>query len=113
MIAALPASSGASDDLRSYDLVWILHLVGDAHQSCQARPAASYPELRDARFYALFEVQYPQHYAFVTIGLRRRFKETWTYGRRGAPLKEQVRRARERQLREIARALRSSDMSTD
>ncbi|WP_407114768.1 S1/P1 nuclease [Bradyrhizobium sp. LMG 9283] len=32
MIAALPASSGASDDVRSYDLVWILHLVGDAHQ---------------------------------------------------------------------------------
>ena len=32
MIAALPASSGASDDVRSYDLAWILHLVGDAHQ---------------------------------------------------------------------------------
>jgi hypothetical protein len=31
MIAALPASSGASDDVRSYDLVWIPHLVGDAH----------------------------------------------------------------------------------
>lgn len=32
MIAALPAASGASDDLRSYDLVWMLHLVGDLHQ---------------------------------------------------------------------------------
>jgi hypothetical protein len=32
MIAALPASSDASDDVRSYDLVWMLHLVGDAHQ---------------------------------------------------------------------------------
>ena len=32
MVSALPASSGASDDVRSYDLVWILHLVGDAHQ---------------------------------------------------------------------------------
>jgi hypothetical protein len=32
MIAALPAGSGAPDDVRSYDLVWILHLVGDAHQ---------------------------------------------------------------------------------
>ncbi|MCP4620656.1 MAG: S1/P1 nuclease [Bradyrhizobium sp.] len=32
MIAALPPSSGASDDVRSYDLAWILHLVGDAHQ---------------------------------------------------------------------------------
>jgi hypothetical protein len=32
MIVKLPASSGASDDLRSYDLVWMLHLVGDLHQ---------------------------------------------------------------------------------
>jgi hypothetical protein len=30
--AALPASSGKSDDIRSYDLVWLLHLVGDVHQ---------------------------------------------------------------------------------
>jgi hypothetical protein len=36
MIAALPASSGASDDVRSYDLVWILYLVGDAHQPLHA-----------------------------------------------------------------------------
>jgi hypothetical protein len=36
MIAALPASSGASDDIRSYDLVWMLHLVGDAHQPLHA-----------------------------------------------------------------------------
>ncbi len=36
MIAALPTSSGASDDVRSYDLVWILHLVGDAHQPLHA-----------------------------------------------------------------------------
>jgi S1/P1 Nuclease len=36
MIAALPASSGASDDVRSYDLVWILHLIGDAHQPLHA-----------------------------------------------------------------------------
>jgi S1/P1 Nuclease len=36
MIAALPAASGASDDIRSYDLVWILHLVGDAHQPLHA-----------------------------------------------------------------------------
>jgi hypothetical protein len=32
MIAALKATSGASVDVRSYDLVWILHLVGDVHQ---------------------------------------------------------------------------------
>jgi hypothetical protein len=36
MIAALPGSSGASDDVRSYDLVWLLHLVGDAHQPLHA-----------------------------------------------------------------------------
>lgn len=36
MIATLPASSGASDELRSYDLVWILHLVGDVHQPLHA-----------------------------------------------------------------------------
>ncbi|MCP1835652.1 hypothetical protein J2R76_003992 [Bradyrhizobium sp. USDA 4532] len=36
MIAALPASSGVSDDLRSYNLVWIFHLVGDAHQPLHA-----------------------------------------------------------------------------
>lgn len=36
MIAALPPSSGASDDLRSYDLVWMLHLVGDLHQPLHA-----------------------------------------------------------------------------
>lgn len=36
MIAALPSSSGASEDVRSYDLVWILHLVGDVHQPLHA-----------------------------------------------------------------------------
>lgn len=36
MIAALPTSSGASDDLRSYDLAWMLHLVGDLHQPLHA-----------------------------------------------------------------------------
>jgi hypothetical protein len=36
MIAALPPTSGASDDVRSYDLVWMLHLVGDAHQPLHA-----------------------------------------------------------------------------
>ncbi len=36
MIAAMPPSSGASDDVRSYDLVWTIHLVGDAHQPLHA-----------------------------------------------------------------------------
>lgn len=36
MIAKLPASSGAPENLRSYDLVWMLHLVGDLHQPLHA-----------------------------------------------------------------------------
>jgi hypothetical protein len=35
-IAALPPASGASDDVRSYDLVWTIHLVGDLHQPLHA-----------------------------------------------------------------------------
>ncbi|RUV99084.1 MULTISPECIES: S1/P1 nuclease [unclassified Mesorhizobium] len=35
-VAALPTSSGASDDLRSYDMVWLLHLIGDIHQPLHA-----------------------------------------------------------------------------
>src|SRR5262249_36537478 len=31
-VEALKDGSGASDDLRSYDLVWLLHLTGDLHQ---------------------------------------------------------------------------------
>jgi hypothetical protein len=36
MIEALPASSTASDDVRSYSLVWVLHLTGDLHQPLHA-----------------------------------------------------------------------------
>jgi hypothetical protein len=36
MIATLPSSSNASDNLRSYDLSWTLHLVGDLHQPLHA-----------------------------------------------------------------------------
>jgi S1/P1 nuclease len=32
----LPASSGAKKTVRSYDLVWLLHLVGDVHQPLHA-----------------------------------------------------------------------------
>jgi S1/P1 Nuclease len=48
--AVLPKSSGASDDLRSYDLVWLLHLVGDAHQPLHAANhfAADLPAEGDA-----------------------------------------------------------------
>lgn len=36
MIAAMPSSSSATEDLRSYDLTWTLHLVGDLHQPLHA-----------------------------------------------------------------------------
>ncbi|RAZ91836.1 phospholipase [Mesorhizobium hawassense] len=36
LTAMLPADSGATDELRSYDLVWLLHLIGDAHQPLHA-----------------------------------------------------------------------------
>ena len=42
MIAALPAASGVSDDIRSYDLVWLLHLVGDLHQPLHAVARATH-----------------------------------------------------------------------
>lgn len=32
----LPSQSGADDDVRSYDLAWLIHLVGDAHQPLHA-----------------------------------------------------------------------------
>jgi hypothetical protein len=32
----LPATSTATDNIRSYDLVWLLHLVGDVHQPLHA-----------------------------------------------------------------------------
>jgi hypothetical protein len=32
ILRAALADANASDDLKSYDLVWLLHLVGDAHQ---------------------------------------------------------------------------------
>lgn len=34
--AALAPGSGATDDVRSYDLVWLIHLVADAHQPLHA-----------------------------------------------------------------------------
>lgn len=37
----LPGSSGLPDSVRSYDLVWLLHLVGDAHQPLHATALVS------------------------------------------------------------------------
>jgi hypothetical protein len=40
------ASSSADDDLKSYDLVWLLHLVGDVHQPlhCVTRVSTAEPD---------------------------------------------------------------------
>lgn len=40
------ASSSADDDLKSYDLVWLLHLVGDVHQPlhCVTRVSRAEPD---------------------------------------------------------------------
>jgi hypothetical protein len=39
-------SSNASDDIKSYDLVWLLHLVGDVHQPlhCSTRVSKADPQ---------------------------------------------------------------------
>jgi hypothetical protein len=50
--AALPKSSGKSDDIRSYDLVWLLHLVGDVHQPLHA------VTLFDDRFTKIHEAEH-------------------------------------------------------
>ena len=46
LTATLPANSGATDELRSYDLVWLLHLVGDVHQPLHAtaRFSSAHPD---------------------------------------------------------------------
>jgi hypothetical protein len=56
--------------------------------------------------YALFELEFPHHYASLTVGVRNMFSETWTYGRRTYPRNEQLRRLRQDAMREISEALR-------
>jgi hypothetical protein len=66
-----------------------------------SRLGESKPEI-----HALFEVEYPQHYAHLTVGLRKMFSETWTFGRRMHPRDEQLRRLRQDAMREISEVLR-------
>lgn len=46
LAAALPAASGASEEARSYSLVWLIHLVGDVHQPLHAaaRVTSAHPK---------------------------------------------------------------------
>jgi len=39
----LASRSGVSDDVRSYDLTWLLHLVGDVHQPLHATSRFTHP----------------------------------------------------------------------
>jgi hypothetical protein len=63
--------------------------------------------LYESELYAVFEVEYPLHYASLTVGVRNWFSETWTYGRRSHTRNEQLRRCRQAALREISDALRT------
>jgi hypothetical protein len=45
LAAGLSSSSGLSDDVRSYDLVWLIHLVGDAHQPLHASARFSHDRI--------------------------------------------------------------------
>ena len=65
--------------------------------------------LYDSEFHVLFEVEYPLHYAFITVGVRNKFWETWTYGRKSEVRNEQLRRCRQDALREVSQALRSTE----
>lgn len=46
VFSAIVRSRTASNDLRSYDLVWLLHLVGDVHQPlhCVTRVSSDHPQ---------------------------------------------------------------------
>jgi hypothetical protein len=68
--------------------------------------------LYESELYAVFEVEYPLHYASLTVGVRKRFSETWTYGRRSHTRNEQLRRCRQDALREISNALRPASESS-
>jgi hypothetical protein len=60
----------------------------------------------EPEIYAIFEVEFPQHFASLTVGVRNMFSETWTYGRRTNGRDENLRRCRQEALREISEALR-------
>jgi hypothetical protein len=55
--------------------------------------------------WATFEVEYPQHFASISIGVRNVVSQSWTFGRRAFAPTEQIRRCRQDALREIAHSL--------
>jgi hypothetical protein len=54
-------SSSASDDVKSYDLVWLLHLVGDAHQPLHAtsRFSERCPKATRAEIWSIYAAPSP------------------------------------------------------
>ncbi|WP_398466543.1 hypothetical protein [Tardiphaga sp.] len=55
-----------------------------------------------------FEVEYPQHFASISIGVRNLDSQSWTFGKRAFARTEQIRRCRQDALRAIARCLTPS-----
>jgi hypothetical protein len=62
---------------------------------------------RDLEIYARFSVQYPEHFASLTVGIHGYFSEGWTYGTRGRPRTRQSRECDHDALREIAKCVAS------
>lgn len=62
--------------------------------------------LRDPNVYVLFEVEFPSHFASLSLRVPRMFSMTWTYGRRSGDRDEQLRRCRQDALREISQVFR-------
>jgi hypothetical protein len=61
----------------------------------------------DQEIYVSFEIEYPEFFGSLTVGVRDISSESWTYGRRQHARTEQIRRCREDSLREIAACLRT------
>jgi hypothetical protein len=61
----------------------------------------------DLEVYGRFSVQYPEHFASLTVGVHGYFSESWTYGTRGRPRTRQSRECDQDALREIAKCVAS------
>jgi hypothetical protein len=57
--------------------------------------------------YVSFEIEYPEFFGSLTVGIRDISSESWIYGRRQHARTEQIRRCRGDSLREIAACLRT------
>lgn len=91
---------------RAHDVIQALaHVIEFFGREPDYLRALSEYDQREHEVYAVVEVEYPQHYVSLTVGVRNLLRETWIYGRRSRARKEQIRRCREYQLREISAAM--------